>query len=198
MGMAMEKHGCRSSVLMTSTWHRVAGPMAELMERGRSGAFPVDTFCVFEALESCPEVTQRAALREMPRVPHHDVVPLRPGLRPTELPKAKRSSGHYKIDSLIQKAKAVSQRVFESDYLCLRPKAVGDLVHDVRRGPAHHARRRIRPAPPGSRGDRSGRPHGGSLVSGPATGRRAGPPGQRVRRLLRGRALRRDECSGDP
>ena len=41
MGMAMEKHGCRSSVLMTSTWHRVAGPMAELMERGRNGAFPV-------------------------------------------------------------------------------------------------------------------------------------------------------------
>ena len=44
---------------------------------------------------------------------------------PAGRPKAKRSSGHYTIDSLIQKAKAVSQRVFESDYLCLRPRAAG-------------------------------------------------------------------------
>jgi hypothetical protein len=55
MGTAMEKRGCRSSVLMTSTWHRVAGPMADLMDRGRNGAFPVDTFCIFEALETCPK-----------------------------------------------------------------------------------------------------------------------------------------------
>jgi hypothetical protein len=41
------------------------------------------------------------------------------------LPKAKRSSGHYTIDSLIQKVKAVSARVFASDYLCLGPKAGG-------------------------------------------------------------------------
>ena len=39
MGMAMEKHGCTASVLMTSTWHRVAGPMAELIDRGRAGPF---------------------------------------------------------------------------------------------------------------------------------------------------------------
>ena len=44
---------------------------------------------------------------------------------PAGLPKAKRSDGHYTIDSLIQKVKAVSPRVFESDYLCLRPKAAG-------------------------------------------------------------------------
>lgn len=44
---------------------------------------------------------------------------------PSGLPKAKRSGGHYTIDSLIQKAQAVSARVFESDYLCLRPKASG-------------------------------------------------------------------------
>ena len=44
---------------------------------------------------------------------------------PSGLPKAKRSAGHYTIDSLIQKVKAVSLRVFESDYLCLRPRAAG-------------------------------------------------------------------------
>ena len=110
---------------MTSTWHRVAGPMAELMERGREGAFPVDTFCIFEALETCPERTERAPVREMPGVSLVRLVPLRSRFSSQGLPKAKRSNGHYTIDSLIQKVKAVSQRVFESDYLCLRPKAAG-------------------------------------------------------------------------
>jgi hypothetical protein len=125
MGMAMEKHGYRSSVLMTSTWHRVAGPMAELMERGHNGAFPVDTFCVFEALERCPIERSGPQYEKCPDCPlmrwcHSDR-----DSHPEGLPKAKRSSGHYTIDSLIQKVKAVSQRVFESDYLCLRPRASG-------------------------------------------------------------------------
>jgi hypothetical protein len=41
------------------------------------------------------------------------------------LPKAKRSDGHYSIDSLIQKAKGLSDRVFESDFLCTGPRADG-------------------------------------------------------------------------
>jgi hypothetical protein len=44
---------------------------------------------------------------------------------PSGLPKAKRSAGHYTIDSLIQKVQAVSLCVFEPDYLCLRPRAAG-------------------------------------------------------------------------
>jgi hypothetical protein len=125
MGMAMEKHGCTASVLMTSTWHRVAGPMAELIDRGRAGAFPVDTFCIFEVLERCPEERSGPRLERCPECPlvrwcHSDR-----DLDPKGLPKAKRSSGHYTIDSLIQKVNAVSARVFESDYLCLRPKAAG-------------------------------------------------------------------------
>jgi len=125
MGMAMEMRGCKASVLMTSTWHRVAGPMAELMERGRSGAFPVDTFCIFEALERCPQERSGPNLEKCPECPlvawcHSDRDD-----HPSGLPKAKRSTGHYTIDSLIQKVKAVSPRVFESEYLCLRPKAAG-------------------------------------------------------------------------
>jgi hypothetical protein len=125
IGMAMEKHGCRSSVLMTSTWHRVAGPMAELMERGRSGAFPVDTFCVFEALERCPQERSGPNYEKCPECPIMQWCHSDRDSDPLGRPKAKRSCGHYKIDSLIQKAKAVSQRVFESDYLSLRPKASG-------------------------------------------------------------------------
>jgi hypothetical protein len=125
MGMAMEKHGYTSSVLMTSTWHRVGGPMAELIERGRDGAFPVDTYCIFEVLERCPEARSGPNLEHCPHCPlvrwcHSDRE-----THPGGLPKAKRSNGHYTIDSLIQKVKAVSVRVFESDYLCLRPKAAG-------------------------------------------------------------------------
>ena len=125
MGMAMEKHGHTATVLMTSTWHRVAGPMAELIERGKAGAFPVDTYCVFEVLEHCPDERSGPHLENCPQCPlvrwcHSDRE-----THPGGLPKAKRSNGYYTIDSLIQKVKAVSVRVFESDYLCLRPKAAG-------------------------------------------------------------------------
>ena len=125
MGMAMEKRGIRSSVLMTSTWHRVAGPMADLMERGKAGAFPVDTYCIFEVLERCPDDRSGANLEHCPQCPIVRWCHADRDARPDGLPKAKRSSGHYTIDSLIQKVNAVSPRVFESDYLCLRPKASG-------------------------------------------------------------------------
>jgi hypothetical protein len=40
LGMAMQKGGIRSSVLMTSTWHRLSGPMTSLIERAKGGEFP--------------------------------------------------------------------------------------------------------------------------------------------------------------
>jgi hypothetical protein len=125
MGMAMEVRGCRSSVLMTSTWHRVAGPMAELIDKGREGAFPVDTYCAFEVLERCPEERSGPNLENCPQCPLVSWCHSERDTHPSGLPKAKRSAGHYTIDSLIQKVKAVSLRVFESDYLCLRPRAAG-------------------------------------------------------------------------
>jgi hypothetical protein len=125
MGMAMDIRGCRSSVLMTSTWHRVAGPMAELIDRGREGAFPVDTYCAFEVLERCPEERSGPHLENCPQCPLVSWCHSDRDTHSSGLPKAKRSAGHYTIDSLIQKVKAVSLRVFESDYLCLRPRAAG-------------------------------------------------------------------------
>jgi hypothetical protein len=125
MGMVMEKRGCTASVLMTSTWHRVDGPMAELIDRGRAGAFPVDTYCVFEVLERCPEERSGANLEKCPECPLVRWCHADRDAHSSRLPKAKRSAGHYTIDSLIQKVKAVSARVFASDYLCLGPKAAG-------------------------------------------------------------------------
>jgi hypothetical protein len=125
MGMAMEIRGSRASVLMTSTWHRLGGPMSSLVERGRAGEFPLYTYCIFEVLERCPEERSGANLENCPKCPlvawcHEDR-----DSDPKGRPKAKRSRGHYAIDSLIQKVKAVSGRVFASDYLSRGPKAQG-------------------------------------------------------------------------
>src|SRR5262249_14102223 len=133
MGMAMEIRGARASVLMTSTWHRVAGPMAELVERGKAGAFPVDTYCIFEVLERCPDERSGPNLENCPGCPlvgwcHADCRPgdpAGPGAVGPALPRARRSGGYYATDALLHKLQAVSLRVFESDYLCLRPRAAG-------------------------------------------------------------------------
>ena len=129
MGMCMNRNGEPASVVMTSTWHRIAGPMAELVERGRSGEFPYYAFCAFEVLERCSEERSGPRLEKCPACPlvswcHEDR-----DIDPSGLPKAKRSSGHYSIDALIQKVRATSKRTFEADYLCKGPRAEGCWFH---------------------------------------------------------------------
>ena len=122
MGMCMDRHGSSASVVMTSTWHKVNGPMAGLMDRAHGGEFPLYMFCCFEVLESCPEERSGKNLERCPSCPLfkycHDVSDGGP-------PKAKRSKGHYSIDALIQKIRSTSTRTFESDYLCKGPRADG-------------------------------------------------------------------------
>lgn len=124
IGMSMEVGGVQGSIAMTSTWHRVAGPMSDLIAQGDAGAFPVYRFCAFEVLEHCSEERSGPNLEHCPECPLktwcHDE-----GIAEAGSPKAKRSDGHYAITSLIQKAMAVSARVFEADYLCRGPKAAG-------------------------------------------------------------------------
>ncbi len=121
MGMCMDRHGSTASVAMTSTWHKVNGPMADLMGRARAGEFPLYSFCVFEVMERCPESRSGPRLENCPACPIvrycHDT--------PDGVPKAKRSDGHYGIESVIQKVRATSLRTFEADYLCRGPKADG-------------------------------------------------------------------------
>jgi hypothetical protein len=125
LGMCMQRRGHGYSTVMTSTWHRVGGPMSELMERGRSGEFATHTFCAFEILEACPEERSGKELEhcvscELVKWCHEDRED-----DPRGLPKAKRAKGHYAIESLIQKVRATSVKVFESDYLCRGPRAEG-------------------------------------------------------------------------
>jgi len=122
MGMCMDMRGSGASVLMTSTWHRIGGPMSALIDRANAGEFPLWTFCIFEVLQRCPEERSGKFLENCPRCPLkkycHDVPA-------GTIPKAKRSNGHYSIDALIQKLRTTSVRTFESDYLCKGPKADG-------------------------------------------------------------------------
>lgn len=125
MGMSMSMGGKPACASMTSTYHRIGGPMKELLERGEDGDFPVYRFCVFEVLERCPDSRSGKFLEHCPACPlkkwcWQDIDGHGGGI-----PKAKRSRGHYTIDSLIQKVKGVSARVFESDYLCSGPRADG-------------------------------------------------------------------------
>ncbi len=130
LGMAMDLRGVKASVLMTSTWHRPAGPMAGLVEQAHAGAFPIHTYCIFEVLERCPPERSGRRLEKCPECPlmpwcHEDR-----DADPKGRPKAKRSDGHYGIDALIQKVRGVSPRVFASDYLCRGPKADGVWFKD--------------------------------------------------------------------
>ena len=125
MGMCMAMRGIAPSVSMTSTYHRVNGPMKDLLERGENGDFPVFRFCIFEVLERCPDERSGANLERCPDCPIVKWCHAERDSYGQGIPKAKRSLGHYTIDSLIQKVKAVSTRVFESDYLCTGPRADG-------------------------------------------------------------------------
>jgi hypothetical protein len=125
LGMCMARHGQSASITMTSTWHRIGGPMSNLMDRGRAGEFPTFTFCAFEVLERCPDHRSGEQLERCPECPLMKWCHEGRDEHPSGLPKAKRSSGHYAIDSLIQKVRAVSLRIFEADYLCRGPKADG-------------------------------------------------------------------------
>ena len=126
MGMCMNRaDGLRTSVIMTLTWHRLGGPMADLIDRATNGEFPLYTFCVFEVLEHCPDSRSGTNLEKCPECP---LMPWCHADRDEDergRPKAKRSKGHYSIESLIQKVRATSMRTFESDYLCKGPRADG-------------------------------------------------------------------------
>ena len=130
MGMCMNRHGSSASVVMTSTWHRMNGPMAHLMERAHAKEFPLYSFCSFEILEECSSKRSGPWVGGEAGYAHCPQCPLKPWChaerdRNGGVPLAKRSNGHYGIDSLIQKVRSVSRRTFESDYLCQGPRSDG-------------------------------------------------------------------------
>lgn len=127
VGMAQEdtRKGHKTSIIMTSTWHRETGLMGEQVEAARSGRFPIREFCVFEVLERCPDERSGPDLEKCPECPimsicHEDIDGYGRGV-----PKAKRSNGHYSIDTLVQKTVLLGMGMIESDYLCRGPRHEG-------------------------------------------------------------------------
>jgi hypothetical protein len=141
-GMVMARGGVPGSITMTSTWHRVGGPMSELVARAEAGEFPLYRSCAFDVLERCPEersgrwVGGDAGFERCPECALKPWCHAERDLNPAGLPLAKLSHGHYAIDSLIQKAQGVSRRAFEADYLCRGPRADGVWFKDF--DPARH------------------------------------------------------------
>jgi hypothetical protein len=130
LGMCMAKGGLSASILMTSTWHRVGGPLEGLVQRAKAGEFPLHEFCLFEVLEHCSEersgpwVGGEAGYEKCPACPLKKWCHAERD-RNGDIPLAKLSHGHYAIDAAIQKVCVASARVFEADYLCKGPKADG-------------------------------------------------------------------------
>ncbi len=145
MGMCMDRNGSKASVLMTSTWHRVGGPMSELLERGQAGSFPVYKFCAFDVLERCPEERSGPNLEKCPQCP---LMAYCHGAGDGGPPLAKRANGHYAIDALIQKMRSTSVRTFEADYLCRGPKADGIWFPSFREETHVHLKAEYDPALP--------------------------------------------------
>ncbi len=123
----------KASVVMTSTYHRVGGPMALLLDKvkeineAKLGSFPVFTVCAFDVLERCPDEVSGPNLEFCPacplitwchNIPDGDV-------RRGGIPRAKRGNGHYPVRSLQAKALQVSGRVFAADYLSKEPSIAG-------------------------------------------------------------------------
>lgn len=127
VGMAQGniKKGLKTSILMTSTWHNDGGLMGEMIQKAKENRYPFHRFCVFEVLEKCPESRSGRDLEKCPECPivrwcHEDR-----GEFPGWEPKAKRSNGHYPIETLIQKCLILGEGVIKADYLCRGPKSEG-------------------------------------------------------------------------
>jgi hypothetical protein len=127
VGMAQEnvKRGHPTKIIQTSTWHKKNGLMGEKIEEAKSGRFPFHEFCVFEVLERCPPARSGPQLEKCPQCPiqqwcHSDIDTYGRGV-----PKAKRSKGHYSLESFIQKAILLGTGVIAADYLCAGPRPEG-------------------------------------------------------------------------
>lgn len=138
IGMCMAKGGVTASLGMTSTWHKPQGPMADLIEQAKGGAFKLYTYCTFEVLERCPDSRSGIGLEKCGECPIFEWCHEDKFNDPKRLPKAKIANGHYAIDSLIQKVQTTSLRVFEADYLCKGPKADGIWFRDFDRAKHVH------------------------------------------------------------
>jgi hypothetical protein len=108
----------RASMELLSTMHRPYGLMRSVVSRARERRTPVFQWCVWEVIEKCVG-------RSCSQCP----------LWTDCQGKAKKGSGHLRIDDVIAQMKRASRAGWESEMLCLRPSSenvvFGDFDPDV-------------------------------------------------------------------
>ncbi len=119
------RQGYRPMVEELSTWHNLGGPMGSRLDRAREAGQPVFTFCMFEVMEQCPESLSGRHLEKCPVCPIYEYCWADRFNDRRLAPRAKLASGHYTLETVLSKVATLSTRTFESDYLCLGPKAEG-------------------------------------------------------------------------
>jgi hypothetical protein len=127
VGMVQEYRdkGFPPIVEYTSTWHNVGGNMDAKIHSADATKTPLFTFCIFEVMERCPDEFSGENLENCPACPifaHCWADRLDDRRKP---PRAKLSTGHYTLQTVLNKVYNISPREFEADYLCLGPKVEG-------------------------------------------------------------------------
>jgi hypothetical protein len=119
------ERGFKPIIEMLSTWHKVGGLMEKKMETAQERGTPVFQFCIFEVMERCPDSYSGRNLENCPSCPIHRHCWADKLDNPKAMPRAKKSNGHYTLETVLQKMDAVSERQFEADYLCKGPRVEG-------------------------------------------------------------------------
>ena len=152
IGVCMEQHGSKASILMTSTWHKIAGPMAEQIEKGSRWSLPGPHVLRLRGPGAVPRRAQRAEPGEVPGMPDRQVVPRRPrrsSQRSTEGQAVPGSLHHRFVDP----EGGCRQRARVELRLPLSQAASGRcLVRRLRGSVARRPRCRVQPEPSGAPG----------------------------------------------
>ncbi|MCY2925970.1 MAG: hypothetical protein NT031_11130 [Planctomycetota bacterium] len=144
-GMIATRAACPARTVYTSTWHRVDGPMAALVEGADGRGVRLHKWNLWESLERCP------------RGRHDDgrgcaVCALGPpclakarqyhGRQDWPVGIAAQACGLYRVDEAVKAYRKVSAATWQAEYLCERPSVEGLVFPEF--DPAVHAC----PAPP--------------------------------------------------
>lgn len=129
-GMIASREGMPGRTVYTSTWHRVDGPMARLMDGGANGV-RIYRWNLWEALAKCPRERHddgrgcsACPLCEPCMAKARE---LDPGAR---VGIAASGTGLYQIDDAAKAFQKVGVATWESEYLCLRPSVEGLVYQD--------------------------------------------------------------------
>ncbi len=125
-GMIASRDDRPARTISTSTWHKVDGPMSKLVEKCPGNGVSLHRWNLWESIANCEEDRhgygtgcKSCGLREPCMAKALELNP-----RAT-VGIASKTRGLYRVPDVIKAYGAVSQGMWESEYLCLRPSVEG-------------------------------------------------------------------------